>query len=250
MKTLYINEKRKLTSRRIKKIAKKTYKKARKEECTVILSKAIEKNEELIDALLEYNLTILDGRWLLKLLLLDILEYLANSENQDIETLNVAILTDSLDEIILSQIIQIANLVKTLKIVTSKTSRFLSIEKRLYEELGIAIQITNNKEKAIITSDLIFNIDFSKSKLKDYKISNNAIIVNILYEINDNFENFKGTIINNYDISYNEEIFGELKEKSDFDFNCLYESYIYRKDRYANLKMQLINDGVRIIRLY
>ena len=250
MKTLYITEKRKLTSRKIKKIAKKTYKKARKEDCTVILSKAIEKNEELIDALLEYNLTILDGRWLLKLLLVDILEYLANLEKQDIETFNVAILTDSLDEIILSQIVQIANFVKTLKIVTNKTSRFLSIEKRLYEELGIAIQITNNKDKAIISSDVILNIDFSKNKLEDYKISNDAIIVNILYEIQDNFENFNGTIINNYDISYNEEIFGELKEKSNFDVNCLYEGYIYRKDRYINLKRQLINDGVKIIRLY
>lgn len=95
MKTIYLSEKRKITQRRIKKITKKLDKQNKKEGVILVLSKQLFENDELIEKVLDQNIQILDGRWLLKFLILDILEYFGKQKNKDIETLNLAIMVNN-----------------------------------------------------------------------------------------------------------------------------------------------------------
>ena len=249
MRTVYINTKEELNKRKLKRIAKKLYKMNRKEEIVIALSKNLEENEELNEEISSYGLSILNGRWLFKFLLLEILEYLSKESGKEIETLTVAILIDKIDEIILKQLVEIARRIKVLKIVTKDINRYSYIEKELYQKEGIAIQITNNKNKSLVSVDIIINFDFNKEKLEEYNIDKYATIINIKEKVNFQNSEFNGKNINNYEISYNGENFENEYMKNEFDSNILYESYIYRKDTYANIKKQLQIDNVRLTKL-
>ena len=249
MRTVYIDTKKELNKRRLKKIAKKLYKMNKKEEIVVALSKNLEKNEELNEEISSYGLNILNGRWLFKFLLIQILEYLSKESNKNIEKLTVAVLMEKLDEIILKQLIEIAKKIKVLKIITKDINRYSYIEKELYQKEGIAIQITNNKAKSLVNVDIIINLDLNKAKLEEYNIDKCATLINIKQMVNFNPNEFEGININNYEISYSEENFKNEDIKNEFDPNILYESYIYRKDTYANIKKQLEIDNVRLTKL-
>ena len=121
-----------------------------------------------------------------------------------LETSNVAILIDNMEEAIISQIKQIAKEVKSLKIVTSKVNRFIYLEEKLYSDYGIGVQVTNNKEKALQSSEIIVNIDFDEDMLKKYYIKNDATIINIKKKIKKISDRFNGIIINDYKKKYNE----------------------------------------------
>jgi len=166
-----------------------------------------------------------------------------------LETSNVAILIDNMEEAIISQIKQIAKEVKSLKIVTSKVNRFIYLEEKLYSDYGIGVQVTNNKEKALQSSEIIVNIDFDEDMLKKYCIKNDATIINIKKKIKKISDRFNGIIINDYKIKYNEEIFQGIKDSSSFDEKVLYESLIYRRDNFFNIKKQLTSDGIELTEL-
>lgn len=169
--------------------------------------------------------------------------------NNKIETVNVAILINNIEEIVIFQIIEIAKAVKSLKIVTNDANKFLYIEEKLYIEYGIAIQVTNNKEKGIANAHIIINFDFDEKKINEYVLPSLSTIINIKQKISINSIKFNGNIINNYKIKYNELIAEQFLEKTDFDSNVLYESLIYRRDTFTNIKKQLDKDEVKIIEL-
>ena len=60
MKTIYLNEKKKIAKRKVKKIAKKLDKINRKEEVVVALSKTLNSNTELIDEIESYKIKVLN----------------------------------------------------------------------------------------------------------------------------------------------------------------------------------------------
>lgn len=245
MKTIYLDINREITARKTKKIAKKLYKISKKEEIVVALSKNLEKNTELYNNINEYGIKILNGKWLLKFLLCEVIEYISVIQGKKQETQTVAVLIESQDDIILGELMQIAKNVKTLKIISNSKFKFNYLEEKLYEDFGIAVQITNNKRKALLNSDIIINYDYNEEKLEEYSINSNAILVNIEKEI----KNFSGTSINDYLIEYDTENFIEADNISDFNTNIMYESYIYRKDTLQNIQSQLKKDNVRLIGL-
>ena len=70
-------------------------------------------------------------------MLYDILKYELDRRKKILETSNVAILINDMEETATSQIKQIAKEVKSLKIVTSKVNRFIYLEEKLYSDYGI-----------------------------------------------------------------------------------------------------------------
>lgn len=248
MRSVYLDYEN-ISKRKAKRIAKKLYKMNKKEDIVIALSNYLEKNEDLIKYIKKFNLKILNGRWLFKFLLLDILEYISRNQNKNLEMLTVAILIERPDEIVMAQFVDIAKKVKCLKIVTQDVYRFSYIEEELYEKYGIALQITNNKQKSLSNVDIIINFDFDEEKINEYNINRTDIIVNISKNINIYKAGFKGKNINNYEIKYNEENYGEVQVKSKYNPNVLYESYIYRRDTFANVYKQLKRDGVEIANL-
>lgn len=163
---------------------------------------------------------------------------------------NVAILINTVEETITTQILEIAKKVKSLKIITNNINKFIYMEEELYINYGIAIQVTNNKNKALQNSEIIINIDFEEHNLNLYNIKDDATIINIKKKITKISNEFKGIIINDYKIKYNEEIFNDIKEKNDFDENVLYESLIYRKDTFSHIKEQLEKDNIELKELF
>lgn len=157
-------------------------------------------------------------------------------------------LITNLDEVTISQIIQIAEKVKTIKIVTPNVNRFLYLEEKLYLEYGIAIQVTSNKEKALRYAEVIINIDFDENRINEYEISQSAMLVNIGREIKTSNSRFKGQIFNYYKINYDKEILEDIKERVNFNDIVLYESMIYKRDTFSHIRRQLNNDNVRFIR--
>ncbi len=157
-------------------------------------------------------------------------------------------LITNLEEVTVSQIIQIAEKVKTLKIITPNVNRFAYVEEKLYLEYGIAIQVTSNKEKALREAEVIINLDFDENRINEYEISTNAIIVNIGKKANIDDPRFKGQIFNYYKIDYNKEILDGIKERLDYNDIVLYESMIYKRDTFSHIRKQLDTDNVRFIR--
>ncbi len=185
----------------------------------------------------------------------DILKYVSKATKKSLETINLSILISNPYDIVNEQIIEIAPNIKNLKIVTPNVSKFLNLEEILYIEYGIALQVTNNKKKALTNSDVILNFDFDENTINQYEINNSATIININHKIKIHKINFYGHIINNYKIEYAEEIMqsfenDKITNKKDFKSNILYESLIYRKDTYKNIKKQLIQDKVRLTSTY
>ncbi|MCI8620893.1 MAG: hypothetical protein HFJ50_03750 [Clostridia bacterium] len=177
-------------------------------------------------------------------MLFDILENFSKIEEKPLETINIAIMFNHFEDILVNQIIEIAKKVKTLKIVTKNINSFLNLEEILYMEFGIAVQITNNKKRALSNSDVIINYDFGEEKLNEYAFSNECKILNIKEKANVKNKNFCGKVFNEYDISLKENILEQIVEKDDFEKIILYESLIYRKDTYINIKKQFESDGL------
>ena len=249
LKTVYINPKKEVTKRRSKRIAKKLYKISKKEDIVVALSKNLRKQEDLKNEIMEYGIKILNGRWLFKFLLCDVLEFICKKENRRIETINIAFLINSNDDIIIAQIIRIAKMVKNVRIISQNISRFSYLENLLYEKYGIAIQVTNNKLKSLNNIDIIINYDFKYDVIKEYNIGCFATIVNIKQELEKVKNNFEGNNINYYEIEYNKENYADMENDLCFEPNILYESYIYRRDTYSNIYDKLMADNVKIVNL-
>ena len=245
LKSVYIDEEKDISLRKTKKIAKRLYKANKKEEIAIALSNKMQENTGLLEQLNNYKLCILNGRWILKFLIFDILESVIKRKNEKIETQNVAILIDKADDILLSQLLHIAEKVRSFKIITNEPQRYSYLE-NLCEDYGIALQITNNKSKSLSKTDIIINFDFDEEKIIRYKINPSAIIINIQTKLEANKINFEGKIINNYYIEYNKENYQKFFNKENFDSNILYESYIYRKDTYSNIYNQMKKDKVKI----
>lgn len=245
MNTVYVDTDKELTKRKIKKITKKICKMNKKQDIVVALSARLKQNMEMKNILEENDVNVLDGTWLFKFLLSEIVDYISKKSRKKEETQIVAILMKEQDEIIFSQIIDIAIKVKTLQIITSMSYRFKYLEEKLYEEYGIALQITNNKQKTLLNTDIIINFDYTEEEIKEYTINENAVIINIKNKI----YNIGKININNYKIKYNKENHKEIANKEEFNDNVIYESYIYRRDTYLNIKSQLKKDSVRIVEL-
>ena len=171
------------------------------------------------------------------------------SNARHIKDYKVAILMDKADEIILQQIPIIAKSVKTLKIVTKSKNSYSYIENELFEKDGIAMQITNNKDKSLSNVDIILNFDFNGERISEYKIKHNAILINLGKKIRVNKDIFNGEFINDYEISFDEDNYNIDINKENFDKNILYESYIYRRDTFENIKKHLEKDNVKIIKI-
>lgn len=249
MKTVYLNEHRKLTKRKIKKISKKIEKLSKKEEIVVAMSENIMDNSELKKEIEDKNVHILDGRWIFKFFLFEIICYIAERENEKFETLNVAILIDEAQDIVFPQIAYIARSVKSLKIITPKSKRFTYMESKLYTDYGVAIQITNNKEKALANAKVIINYDFDEEMISKYELPSSGTIVNIKYKINADKLMFSGNVINYYKIKYSDKVLDAFDDRECFDDNVLYESLVYRSGGFSSVRKLFERDEVILDKL-
>ena len=137
----------------------------------------------------------------------------------------------------------IAQNVKRINIVTNHINKFRKLEEQLYNEMGIVLNISNNKNKSLLNVKLIINIDFPEEIINKYDIYNNAIIVNILNEIKVKAKKFNGINIKYYKAYIPKEF-----KMDGFSKNIIYESMIYNCN-YEEARKNIINNKIRISRL-
>lgn len=242
--TLPLFKSNKIRNKKIIKIAKRINKKLYDNNIeNVVLSNYLEENEILKQKLYCQNINILDGRYLFYLLIPEIIEYILKRQKVKLQNGEVTLLINDFTKNNAKIITYIAQNVKRVNIVTNHSNKFKKIEDYLYNELGVILNITNNKSKSLSNANLIINIDFPEEIINKYEINRNAIIVNIFNEIKIRAKKFNGININYYKACIPKEY-----QIDGFQNNLVYESSIY-KYSYENARKDIIANKIRIKKL-
>lgn len=242
--TLPLFKSNKIRNKKIIKIAKRINKKLYDNNIeNVVLSNYLEENEILKQKLYCQNINILDGRYLFYLLIPEIIEYILKRQKVKLQNGEVTLLINDFTQNNAKIITYIAQNVKRVNIVTNHSNKFKKIEDYLYNELGVILNITNNKSKSLSNANIIINIDFPEEIINKYEINSNAIIVNIFNEIKIRAKKFNGININYYKACIPKEY-----QIDGFQNNLVYESSIY-KCSYENARKDIIANKTRIKKL-
>ena len=194
----------------------------------------------------EGRFNILNGRWLFKYMIPNILKYVEKASNIELREQEVSIMVNNNDQNNLKILVQIAQMVKALNIVTDNIDGFRQLENYLLNEKGIAIHITNNKRKALLKSSIIFNIDFPENKFNQFYIPQKSIIVCIQNKIVIKSKRFNGINCNFYETELPQEFEKWFRENGLFGLTCnsiFLESMIYYKNSYESIQsiLKIIN---------
>lgn len=217
---------------------------------TIVLSKYLKRQKNFIKLLKNYEIGIIDGKWLFSILSSKVLDYIAEKEKLRKEEINVSILLDKEDkDYIMENIKNIIKTYRSVNIVTQNLGKFKKMEKDIFEQEGTMLTITNNKKKSLLRSKIILNVDFTSEQVNKYNIPDEAIIVNLNGNVEINKKRFNGLNLNDYEISFeNFEEFDYDKDKLYFQKD-IYESSIYKKQPYEYIEKKIKKDKVNIIKL-
>ena len=234
-----------IKDKKIKKIAKKICKILyQKDIDNVVLSNKLTSNDLFKAILYENNINILNGRKLFGYLIYDVVNYILKRQNKTEQTQEITILVNDINKQKIENIILFAKKFRRVNIVTNHIEKFKKIEQYLYSEYGIIINISNNKSKSLLRSNLIINFDFTEELVNKYIINNNAIIINILDKVIIESKKFNGININYYKINI------PNKYKIDgFSNQVLYESIIYKENSLERIIDIIKKDNIKIKRL-
>lgn len=210
---------------------------------TVVCADLLLKNEGFVKWLNEKEVEILDGRWLFKFLPYDIFNKIAYIKNVKKSDLEVSMLINTPTELSNQNVIEFAKECKILNIITNDVFSFKVLEKNLLESYGIIINVSTNKEKSCVRSDLIFNFDFNEKELRKCKMNNKAILVQMNNEkaIRNNGITIRFVKLK---IPYKYEKIAKIHNH--FNEEILYESFLYYKTSYENVRKILRRDGAYI----
>lgn len=215
----------------------------------VCLSSTLNDDKDFINLLSTNKIERLNRRWLFKYLSIKIAEYVLKEQGRRIEDEEIAILTNSTEDVIINTIIEIAKKAKAVHIITNEMSKFMNIEEKLYDEYGIMINISNNYRKSLYKMKTVLNFNFCEEELNKYEFDKYSVIINFLKKTAIFSKNFEGINIQDYQIFMPKGYIQYLKYFEDFDQTTLYESYIYRKNSYKEIMKIIEEDNVRICTL-
>ena len=268
MKTVYIEkmDKPKLCIRKIKieednykiylnlekeKNIKKLINQLAKNEVTnVVIDKELCQNKNLINALNAYNIRVFDGRWLIKYLAIEILDYIIGQKNIKKAETEIAVTANEITDLAIETIKNLAKQYKRVTVVTNHINQLRKIEKEMYEKEGILIVVSNNQKKSLLKPQLILNIDFNKEVLNKYNINENAIIINLEGDIKIDSKRFNGVNINDYEIGTGREEIIWRENMKKFRTKDLLEATLYMKDTFHNIRNKIKKDNISIKELY
>lgn len=217
---------------------------------TVVLSETLMNNKEFLNNIKEENVKILDGKWIYKYIEEKVLDYIMNLKNEKLYTQEISILVNNFNEINIENIKNIAKKVKVLNIVTKKEKMLRKIERNIYEEEGIILNISNNYKKSLIKSDIIINEDFETEEFNNYELPKKACIINVEKQINIYSKYFEGINILSFDINIPKRYIKIIDKLRDFNSLIMYESLIYKRTSIKNIKDEIEKDKIRVLNLY
>ena len=237
------------TEKEQKKLAQKTIKLLNKSSSKkIVISKKIGQYEKYINILKAKYINV-EGKWLYKMLVPEIMEYILKKENLKKEETSLHILVNDATDVAVQNILEFAKEYKTITIITNHIDKFKKMEEKIFEESGINISIMNNKKKSLSRAKIIINFDFPKELINQYTINEKAIILNLPGKLKINKKRYEGKIIQGY----------EIKSKEDSKYNqeldkyypkTIYESKFYYEQPYQYIREKIKNDKIEIKELY
>lgn len=209
----------------------------------VVLSNLLLQNVTIVTILQNLGYNILRGKWLYKFLCYDIVRKIAYVKSKKISDLEITILSNENSDINIENIKLLAKECKIINIVTKNLDNFKHVENLLFEEYGNIINVSTNTQKTCKYSDIILNFDFSIDEIKKCNFKKGNILVQFTTE---KFENRNGTTIVFYKLNLPIKylkIFGEYKQ---YNQEIVYESLLYYKTSFKNLRKILKKDNISI----
>ena len=197
----------------------------------------------------ENNLKIMDGKWLFKNMTDQVLEYLVIAKNEVLVNQEVSILCNQLDETIVEKIKEICVKVKICNVLTNQTKQFQKLEEEIYQTNGIVLNISKNYKRALTKSNILINFDFSKKEIEKCVFPKNVYFINVEKNMKFDSKEWNEKNIIFYGIDMPEKYVEYLEILDGFNSSILYESFIYKKTSYRNIKKELIEDDAKILYL-
>lgn len=246
--TLPLLKTKKITNKQYSRMARKIVKKENLRD--IVLTKDLFYQEAFIWQLKKDNVHIFDGKWLEQYLIPDCLFFICKKQKQNLEEKEISILVNEPSDIVKQIIMSLAQKIRLLNIITNQINSYQKIEDFLYQNHGIVVRVTNNK-KALLKSDIIINMDYSEEKLNYFSLPKKAILLNLGKNIKIKSKNFNGINIRNYKMVFQNQEMQEFKQYhlEEFEQKILYESILYRKDSYKNIREKIQKDKVQITEL-
>lgn len=219
-----------------------------KQKCVyrVCLSNELLVNKVFVEFIQKQNVKVFTGRWLFRHLLPKCVEYIATCKREKIEYQEVSILTKNINELVVYNIRELSGKVKIINIITENENTFRKLEKELYEQKGIILNMNNNYKKSLIKSDIILNFDFLEDEVNQYTLPKKACIINLERNINLDSKAFEGINACFYEISMPRKYIKNLIYFRNFSTQILYESFVYKNTDPNNIKNELDADGISI----
>ena len=216
----------------------------------VVIDKELITCEKLINLLKSNDIKIFDGKWLEKYLILDILEYIINKKQIIKAETEIAITANEITDLLIEMIKILSKQYKKLTIVTNHIEKLRKIEKEIKEKEGILIILSNNKNKSLLKSQFIINMDFNQELINRYKICEEAIIINAEENIRIDAIRFNGIVINDYEIEIGRKEFIWRDGIEKYRQRDLIEAELYVRDTYKNIRKKIQKNNIKIKELY
>ena len=191
---------------------------------------------------IEYNR--LDGKYLLKSALPEVIKYCYNSLDKKEELEEIYIVAQNYTKDNIRIIESLVDKVKVVNVVTNHLRQFQELEKRL-ERKEIYITVSSNKRKALKRAEVIINLD--SNNFNGYNVNKSSIIVNCNKEFNLN-RDFEGICIENIDIKVN-KIMRIFSENENMDKKELFEAELIKQKDLDEARYVLEKSKMKIIGL-
>lgn len=212
----------------------------------VCLSDNLLNNDVFLEFIKKENIAYFNGRWLFRHMMINCAEYICNCKKEKLEYQEISILSNDIDWNLVYNIKKLANRVRIVNIVTNYEKKFRKLEKELYEEKGIILNINNNYKKSLIKSDIIFNFDFFEDELNKYSLPKKACIINFDNEIKNLPKSFEGINAMFYEINMPRKYIDKLLFFKGFNTSILCESFIYKNTMPCNISNEINDNNIEI----
>ena len=214
----------------------------------IVISKELQKHTTYLNSLYTYDLDIVDGKWLFLMLLPETIKYIVDKQKLQPEQTSIHILVNDINSVIISNIKILANIYKSINIVTKHVEKLNKIEGKILETSGAMITVMNNKKKSLAKAQIIINIDFPSEIINQYVICENATIIDMCGKTKITKKCFNGVVIQDYEI--------EIKNKREYTIDGnyyyqkdLYEAEFYKQQPFEYVREKIKKDGVKIAKL-
>lgn len=233
--------------KKAEKLAKKTKKIMDLSNCKkIVISKQIKKQENFLNYLYSYGIDIVDGKWLFKILIYDVLEYIIKKQKMQKENIRISIMANQVTENVIYLLKKIVKEYKMINIVTNHIELFKNIEKQIMNNYGVMITLTNNKKKSLLKSEIIVNFDFPNETINKYNINDEAIIVNLQGNVKIKSKKFNGLNINDYEIQILNADFFDYSKSEKYEEKYLYEAELNKRQPIDEIMNKIKKDKVEI----